>query len=49
MSYNVYMAKDEFIKLFNYMTERFDWIDQTLDTKADSANLQKVSNTLDRI
>lgn len=43
------MAKDEFTKLFNYMTERFDRIDRTLDSKADSADLQKVLNALDRI
>jgi hypothetical protein len=34
------MNTDEFTKLFNHMTERFDKIDQVLQTKANDADLQ---------
>lgn len=43
------MANDEFTKLFNYMTERFDRIDKTLELKADSADLRRVISSLDAI
>ena len=34
------MSSDEFTKLFNHMTERFDKIDATLETKANNDDLQ---------
>jgi len=43
------MVKDEFTKLFNYMTERFDRIDKTLETKANSSDLQMVLGSIDAL
>ncbi len=43
------MSADEFTKLFNYMTERFDNIDKTLETKADTKDIQKILNILDSL
>lgn len=43
------MSQDEFTKLFRYMTERFDKIDQTLERKADAAVLDRALALLDKI
>ena len=43
------MSQDEFTKLFRYMTERFDKIDQTLERKADAATLDRALALLDKI
>lgn len=43
------MSTDEFTKLFQYMTERFDKIDKTLEKKADSVDLQRVLGLLDSL
>ena len=43
------MANDEFTKLFNYMTKRFDNIDKTLDKKANTVEIQKVLGLLDSL
>lgn len=43
------MSADEFTKLFRYMTECFDKIDQTLERKADSATLDRALTLLDNI
>jgi hypothetical protein len=43
------MSTDEFTKLFNYMTERFDKIDKTLKEKADSADLHRALGLLDSL
>lgn len=43
------MTTDEFTKLFNYMTERFDKIDSALETKASSNDLQTALGLLDTL
>lgn len=43
------MSTDEFTKLFNYMTERFDKIDNILETKANSADVQTALGLLDTL
>ncbi len=43
------MGHDEFTKLFKYMTERFDKIDQTLERKADTEDLRRALDLLDNI
>ncbi len=43
------MSTDQFTKLFNYMTERFDRIDKVLETKATSSDLQTAINLLDTL
>lgn len=43
------MSQDEFTKLFRYMTERFDKIDQTLERKADATSLDRALALLDKI
>ncbi|MEI7918042.1 MAG: hypothetical protein WCH58_01545 [Candidatus Saccharibacteria bacterium] len=43
------MSTDEFTRLFNYMTERFDKIDKILETKADSDDLQRALGLLDAL
>jgi hypothetical protein len=43
------VSQDEFTKLFRYMTERFDKIDQTLARKADAADLDRAPTLLDKI
>lgn len=43
------MSADEFTKLFNYMTERFDKIDATLETKANNSDLQTALDLLDTL
>jgi len=36
------MSNDEFTKLFKYMTERFDRIDQALGERASKEDMQRV-------
>jgi hypothetical protein len=43
------MSTDEFTKLFNYMTERFDKIDAALETKANGSDLQTALGLLDTL
>lgn len=43
------MSTDEFTKLFSYMTERFDKIDQTLESKANNSDLKNVLSLLDTL
>ena len=43
------MSNDEFTKLFNYMSERFDRIDKTLEIKADASDLQRALGLLDAL
>jgi hypothetical protein len=43
------MSTDEFTKLFNYMTERFDKIDKTLEAKADKEDLHRLLGLLDSL
>jgi len=43
------MSTDEFTKLFNYMTERFDNIDKILETKANNADIQTALSLLDTL
>jgi len=43
------MSTDEFSKLFNYMTERFDKIDNMLETKANNADVQTALGLLDAL
>jgi hypothetical protein len=43
------MRQDEFTKLFRYMTERFDKVDQILERKADAAGLDRALELLDKI
>ena len=43
------MSNDEFTKLFKYMTERFDRIDQSLDRKSTKEDMQRVLGLLDAL
>ena len=43
------MSTDEFTRLFNYMTERFDKVDKILETKANDADLQKALDLLNAL
>jgi len=43
------MSGDEFTKLFQYMTKRFDKIDISLASKANNDDLQRVLGSLDKI
>ena len=43
------MSEDEFTKLFKYMTERFDKIDNSLEEKASNADMQRVLGLLDEL
>lgn len=43
------MSADEFTKLFQYMTDRFDRIDHTLEQKADKADVQRTLDVLDKV
>ena len=43
------MSTDEFTKLFNYMTERFDKIDKTLESKANNVDMQSTLGLLDTL
>jgi septal ring factor EnvC (AmiA/AmiB activator) len=41
------MSQDEFTKLFKYMENRFNSIDQKLDTKASQDSVDRLTNTID--
>lgn len=43
------MDDDQFTKLYQYMTERFDSIESKLDKKAESEDIQKVLSLLDSL
>lgn len=43
------MSEDEFTRLFRYMSERFDTIDKTLETKANGADMERVLGLLDEL
>lgn len=43
------MSNDEFTRLFNYMTERFDKIDKVLEAKANDQDLQTALGLLDAL
>lgn len=43
------MAEDEFTKLFQYMTERFDKIDGQLENKATKKDVQEILAKFDSI
>lgn len=43
------MSEDQFMKLFKYMSERFDSVDKKLDSKADAKDLQQALNMLDAL
>lgn len=43
------MNTDEFTKLFNYMTERFDKIDKALESKANNVDMQSALSLLDAL
>jgi hypothetical protein len=43
------MSGEEFTKLFQYMSERFDKIDIALASKANNDDLQRVLGSLDKI
>jgi hypothetical protein len=41
--------KNEFTRLFKYMTERFDKIDEALEEKANNIDIQRVLGLLDEL
>lgn len=41
------MSQDEYIKLFNYIENRFDKIDQKVEAKASQDSINKLINTVD--
>lgn len=41
------MNADEFTKLYGYMQERFDSVEQKLDEKASQTSLDKLTQTID--
>ncbi len=43
------MSDDQFTKLFKYMTERFDAIDERLDDTATKKQVDRFMNTVDGI
>lgn len=43
------MANDEFTKLFKYITERFDTLEQKLDEKSSNKDMRKVLSILDNL
>lgn len=43
------MSEDEFTKLFKYMSERFDKVDKTLESKSSAADMQRVLGLLDSL
>lgn len=42
------MKNDEFTKLFKYLTDRFDKVDETLGKKADKADTNRILDLLDK-
>lgn len=43
------MQDDQFTKLFNYMTERFDALEVKVDTKADASQVDRMQSTVDAV
>ena len=43
------MSQDEFTKLFQYITERFDKVDKALEEKSDKSDMKKVYKLLDKV
>jgi hypothetical protein len=43
------MADDEFTRLFKYLSDRFDRIDKALKGKAETADMHRVLDLLDKI
>ena len=43
------MMKDEFSKLYKYMTKRFDAVDAALSLKADQSTVDSLRNAVDGI
>lgn len=43
------MSADEFMKLFKYMSQRFDKLDKSLEDKASNADMQRVLGLLDEL
>jgi hypothetical protein len=43
------MSADEFTKLFRYLSERFDKVDNALEEKASNADLQRALGLLDEL
>lgn len=41
------MNDDQFTKLFNYMQEQFDQVNNKLDTKAGQSSVDRLTNTVD--
>lgn len=41
------MSEDEFTRLFNYMQERFDTVDQKLDGKASQSTIDSLVASID--
>jgi hypothetical protein len=41
------MSQDEFTKLFRYMEQRFDRIDNTLEKKADKQDVERLLGAVD--
>ena len=41
------MSADEFTKLFKYMQDQFDLVNQKLDSKASQESLDRLTNTID--
>ncbi len=41
------MSADEFTKLFKYMQDQFDLVNQKLDSKASQESLDRLINTID--
>ncbi len=43
------MSDDQYIKMFRYMTERFDALERRMDEKADKADMNRILNSIDGI
>jgi hypothetical protein len=43
------MSGDEFTKLFKYVSDRFDKVDKSLETKASTGDMQNVLKMLDKV
>ena len=41
------MSEDQFTKMFNYMQDQFDMVNQKLDQKSSQESLDRLTNTID--
>lgn len=41
------MSEDQFTKLFKYMQDQFDLVNQKLDQKSSQESLDRLTNTID--